>query len=228
MYKIDELLKEYDSLPNQQYWDELENEFKVKYREFQAIRETLPDAENEITDKSLVDLLYKLHDFKEIDETEPIVPVQPIEPVQSTVPETGIPIINENETETEGDMKKTKKQSVQIHSHASQPIEIKTETPEIPETPETQETVEPQNIVTNPEQTEEFVQQVTPPIQQNPYQEFEQWATAQETVSASDMKKFNIPAEMWKVNKVEITIGSIRLRKFVGGLYFNKWQVVKN
>jgi hypothetical protein len=61
----------------------------------------------------------------------------------------------------------------------------------------------------------------------NPYQQFEQWASTQEVVKASDLIRFNIPAELWKENKLKFNIGNVNLEKTISSALFNSFVVVK-
>jgi hypothetical protein len=224
--KINQILAEYDAMPNQEGWDILDETFRMKYREMQAY---MADHNNDTSqrtpeiaemDDELCQLFNELHDIEAIEDLEDM-DESDIE-TENQSPDTDDPAIEETE------------QFVEPETEVNTGTEQKTENPEI----ETENKIEMENqnvpdeiksgadaplnneninVTATQEQSPTFIQD----------NGFEAWALSQETISAKDLRKWNIPEGLWKIDKPEFQVGNIVFRKTVAGLLFNKWQVVK-
>jgi hypothetical protein len=222
--KINQLLMEIQAMPDMENWNDLNEKFREKYRELQAY---MADHNNDTSqrtpeiaqmDDSLCQLLNDLHDIEEIEGEEPetlsdqdLSENEPVDDQEvNEIPETQ-ESVNDEEIENTPDMKKQEQEQEQ--------------SPEINKSDgDNQVSNENMNTEVPAEQSPAFIeQQTTPP----PTNNFEAWAITQETISAKDLRRFNIPEGLWKSNKIELTIGNVRLRKTVAGLIFNSWEVIK-
>lgn len=240
--KINQILAEYDAMPNQEGWDILDETFRMKYREMQAY---MADHKNDTSqrtpeiaamDDELCQLFNDLHDFEDIgiEESEDFIETE------NQSPDTDDPAIEqteqfvEPETEVHTEVEQTNEETPVIQTEVNTGTEQTIENPEI----ETENKIEMENQnvpdeiksgVDAPLNNENI--NVTATQEQSPTfiqdNGFEAWALSQETISAKDLRKWNIPEGLWKIDKPEFQVGNIVFRKTVAGLLFNKWQVVK-
>jgi hypothetical protein len=250
-FLIDKILQEAQALPDQQNWDLLEEKFRDKYREFQVYMSDPKNKTDERTpliagmDNELVELFNQLHDTEIVEETE-ITEVKTLgqasQQEENIETETTEQVAQNPEPEIEietEDMKKNKNKKVENNGDALENNEIQTngsneQSPVFDENVQTGHALSNDIVPNNDalsndavvEQTQQIVEQPQQPVT-NPYAEFEAWANTQETVSAKQFVSAGIPPEIWKENKPEFSIGSVKFRKFLGGLMFNRWEVIK-
>jgi hypothetical protein len=246
MKKINKELEQYNCLPNQEGWELLDEDFRSKYREYEADFNSKDSTEftAEFSEKEteLSILLHELHNFKESDEIE-VIKEEPVQENEENISELeneeNAEVVDENIQPPENEPEKeevmeenkhginiTEKELEELNSQQNQPPEEKIEVVE-QETEKVEEVVD-ENKLPEKQEVEEVTETIVTEEKQHPQQQFIDYLINEkpEVVKASTLKKFNVPEELWKVNKPVIDFGSVILKKPFSGLMFNAWQVV--
>jgi myosin heavy subunit len=230
--KITDKLKEINALPDQENWQHLEPEFREAY---EAMLEYMQNPENNTLertpelakmDKDLLKLFDELHEIgeetEETDETEEIEEVhQPeVEYAENETEEQTTDNPGQETTEKTNDMKEKNKEP----ENQEQVIEQQQVTEETVINTEGDQEKHIEN--TNGSVDQPPVNNQNPAMPQN-YIDFMNFAANQESISAKDFVKYKIPDAYWKENKVEFVFGSLKFKKTVACLIFNRWVVEK-
>jgi len=199
---IQEKLDMFSLSPNPDEWGDLDPEFISKYKQYLDLKNLSTDGtyETEVNqmDQELVQLFDELHAIDEI--------VQNNEESQAGITGTGTDNNNNSNSETKE--------------------EQNTETEEENE----EETEEKETQVDKVHQNNEESQAEKEPEKEpfKPGSELLHYLDNAKKVYASDLRKFNIPRELWNENEFSFMIGAYKLeKKDPPSLLLNVWTVIK-
>ena len=198
-------LNSFSLVPKSQGWEDLDPLFIKKYEQFQSLKEMnndgTYDAEIEQMDKELVGLFNELHQVDEL--PEKLEETKPENPKNET--DDG------NKTITDMPPEKTPEQNTESEEKTEEePEKIKAPGTEMQQKSE-------------PEKKKEPIVEVF-----QPSQELLAFLGQNDTVYASDLRKFNVPRKNWNENKPSFKVGVFKLEKTnPASLLLNVWSVTK-
>lgn len=198
-------LNSFSLVPESQGWEDLDPLFIKKYEQFQSLKEMnndgTYDVEIEQMDKELVGLFDELHQVDELPETS--------EATKLKIPENEVGDGNETVIDIPPEYEPEQKNKAEEKTE-EEPEKIKA-----PGT-ETQQKSEP-------EKKEKPIVEVF-----QPSQELLKFLDQNDTVYASDLRKFNVPRMNWKENELSFKVGVFKLEKTnPASLLLNVWSVTK-